>query len=502
MKITTEQFLLNNLHNLKNSFTGIFDILDKARNQSLPNKDWPDYVYLPRMTIWKTISSILNAGSPLIKALKGQDGYDHHVINCMNVCESSVIFYNWRRNKKIYRISDELTKIICNIADTTNRYSINLPMDKFLNIDINGIFVKARISDNIYGFQVVIDYFDDNPMIIFYMFSHECDDDNYTKNIFVGEPSEITILEGKSIGECMDYTSEMVNKGINKLSSVFSKRVVDNFEMHTNISIADRNQMRALAILSYILDSDADIMPNPIQAQIYRKQEPNSTIKDKFREIESLDVGFGIKNTIQYIRGIVYNPNISTVIEECSSHNDTDAATINELKQEINRLKNHVSELSSENKILSKQLGEAQKKYSSLDDSIANERKELYDLRELVFNNRDKDEIKVDDTSSIKIAYPYTLKEKTIIIGGHVAWAINIRSKFNNIIVLDGTILPNDDLIKYANTIWIQIANLPHHSYYKVMNIARKYNIPIRYFTHYGVTKCAEQLVKNETDRI
>lgn len=490
MKITTEKYLLNSLHNLKNNYPGIFNLLDRARIDE--NKTWPDYVYYPRMSIWKQITSVLNSSSILLKALKGQREYDNSIINTANICECAVIFYNWRRNKKIYKVSDELTNIICNIADNTDRYSVSIPFEKFFNMDINGIFIQSRISDNIYGFYVVLDYYMDHPEIIFYFVDSKCDDDSYTKNVFVGDPSEFTFVDGKSIGECMDFTTSLVNKAMHKLENSQSKYIVARFNDRNNISEADKSQMRALAILSYILDKNSDVKPNPTQEKIYRKPDQNYIIKDKFREIQSFDVGFEFANNINQIRKVMYNPNTN------SSNIDSIAtgSKCNTNYLEVERLRRHIAELSAENESMSKQLRIFNRKYDSLSESVKSERRELYDLRELVFNNQNSNE--AEYANSVDIVYPYCLKRKTVVIGGGITWANAIKAKFNNVKVIDGLSMPNDDLIKYANIIWIQVDYMQHKHYYKIINIARKYNIPVRYFTYKGIMSCCNQLVEND----
>lgn len=492
MKVTTEKYLLNSLHNLKTNYPGIFDLLDKARIDE--NKTWPDYVYYPRMCIWNQISSVLNPPFALLKALKGQQAYDNSIINTANLFECAVIFYNWRRNKKIYRVSDELTNTICNIADNTDRYSVNIPFEKFFNMDINGIFIQSRISDNVYGFYVVLDYYMDHPQIIFYFIDSKCDDDSYTKNVFVGEPSEFSFIDGKSIGECMDFITGLVNKSMRKLENSHSEYIVTKFNDRNNISEADKSQMRALAILSYILDTNSDLKPNPIQAKIYRKPDQNYIIKDKFREIQSFDVGFEFANNINQIRKVMYNPSTNSNNND-SIITDTKCST-NDLEAEVERLRRHVSELSAENESMSKQLINYDKRYNSLSESIKSERRELYDLRELVFNNQNVNE--VESTNNTDIVYPYCLKRKTVVIGGSTPWANAIKAKFNNVKVIDGLSTPNDDLIKYANIIWIQVDYMKHKNYYKIINIARNYNIPVRYFTYKGIMSCCNQLVEND----
>ena len=60
---------------------------------------------------------------------------------------------------------------------------------------------------------------------------------------------------------------------------------------------------------------------------------------------------------------------------------------------------------------------------------------------------------------------------------------------------LDRESLPNADLIRNADVVWIQANSLAHKHYYKIIDIVRKYNKPVRYFAYASATKCAEQIV-------
>lgn len=492
MKITTEQFLLNSVHTMKNNFPTIFDTID-SRRKSI-SKMWPDYVYFPRLEIWKAIQNKMSAMN-MIQNMIGGDSYSQYLINTTNMCESAVAMYNWRHHKKIYKVSDDLTKLICNFADNTDLYSTYMPIKKFFNLDNNGIFVQARMSEKVYGFYVVLDNYENRDTIIFYFVDDRCNDEIYTKNVISSDPSEFVYINGKSIGECLDYTTSIVRDAHNKMSlSNYSDKVKDKF-INKNIPKADRDQVRALAILSYILDFNSDVMENPAQAKIYKKPNDNYIIKDKFREIQTFDVGFEFTNTLNNIKKVLFNPNIIESSIADQSDNDKNAKSIMDMQQEINRLKRQIDELSSENISLNRSISSYDTKYKELEESIKSERQELYALRELVFNDKN---IIEESTANTNISYPYILKHKTVIAGGTVSWCNAIRSKFNNIKVIDGLTTPNDDLIKYAEIIWIQVDCMKHKNYYKIMNIAKKYNIPVKYFTNKGIISCCNQLVESD----
>ena len=54
----------------------------------------------------------------------------------------------------------------------------------------------------------------------------------------------------------------------------------------------------------------------------------------------------------------------------------------------------------------------------------------------------------------------------------------------------------SDDLVKNADIIWIQSNAIKHSFYSKVVNTARKWDIPCRYFQYAGVQKCVQQIME------
>lgn len=71
---------------------------------------------------------------------------------------------------------------------------------------------------------------------------------------------------------------------------------------------------------------------------------------------------------------------------------------------------------------------------------------------------------------------------------------------FINVRFIHKDTIPNVDLIKNSDIIWIQPNSLAHAYYYSIIDIVRTHNIPVRYFSYASATKCAEQLVLEDLD--
>lgn len=85
-----------------------------------------------------------------------------------------------------------------------------------------------------------------------------------------------------------------------------------------------------------------------------------------------------------------------------------------------------------------------------------------------------------------------------IVFGGHESWVREIRRKLPTVRFIDRSAVPNANMIRKADAIWVQTNAMCHSQYYKVVDEAKKNNIPIRYFSFASPNKCAEQFVQED----
>ena len=132
-------------------------------------------------------------------------------------------------------------------------------------------------------------------------------------------------------------------------------------------------------------------------------------------------------------------------------------------------------------------------RYESMAQLAANDAQELHDLRELIFHQQEGSF--EDAAPSNQIVFPYTSGNRIVVFGGHESWSREIKPKFPNVRFVDREVVPNSNLIRNSDVIWIQTNALCHLHFYKIVDESKKYNIPIRYFSYASPIKCAEQLV-------
>ena len=175
---------------------------------------------------------------------------------------------------------------------------------------------------------------------------------------------------------------------------------------------------------------------------------------------------------------------------------DQQAITIDALQRQITSLKD---ELSRQKKLAyesSREAREIRLRCETMAQLAANDRQELYDLRELVFRQQ---EGSYDDVEPSKdVSFPYSSASRIVVFGGHESWAREIRQKLPTVRFVDRTAAPNANMIRNADIIWIQTNALSHPRFYKIVDKAKKYSVPIRYFSFASPIKCAEQLVRED----
>ena len=175
-----------------------------------------------------------------------------------------------------------------------------------------------------------------------------------------------------------------------------------------------------------------------------------------------------------------------------------DGATVDELKAKIATLQSELSHLKNLSYEAGRQVRDEKKRYEELERQTAHGRLELADLRELVFNQQEN--LYHDDVPAKDITFPYHTERRIVVFGGHDSWAREIKPKLPGVRFIDREMIPNAEMIRRADVVWIQSNSISHGFYYKIIDEVRKYNVSLRYFSYASATKCAEQIVREDME--
>lgn len=175
-----------------------------------------------------------------------------------------------------------------------------------------------------------------------------------------------------------------------------------------------------------------------------------------------------------------------------------DTVDVTALHEQIRALKEQNGTLRQAIYTATKEVDRQKNETKRILDESANEHQELLDLRELIYNqanDQDDPETEVEDRS---VELPYNTTRRTVVFGGHDTWLKAIKPLLPNVVFVNRGQTPNAEMIRGADTIWIQANALSHKNYYKIINNIRTYRIPVRYFGYASARKCAEQLVRED----
>ena len=143
---------------------------------------------------------------------------------------------------------------------------------------------------------------------------------------------------------------------------------------------------------------------------------------------------------------------------------------------------------------------EIKKELSAIRDTAGLEHRELADLRELVFNSKSSPEQDTQENDTANEAFPYEVRRNTVVFGGHETWLKAIRPMLTGNIRFIDKDMKNFDIsiIRNADILWIQSNAVSHNQFYRIIDAARSYRKPVRYFTYASAAKCASQVMNED----
>ena len=173
------------------------------------------------------------------------------------------------------------------------------------------------------------------------------------------------------------------------------------------------------------------------------------------------------------------------------------AETADDVSEQISSLRDEIKRLKDALHTADRASRDAKKELAAVKEKAALEHRELADLRELVFKN-ENDEGRSEETTN-ETLFPHDIQKDTLVFGGHDTWQKAIKPLLHgNIRFIDRDLVFDTSIIRNVDVVWVQSNAISHKQYYRVVDTARQYNKPVRYFTYSSAAKCAEQLMEND----
>lgn len=202
-------------------------------------------------------------------------------------------------------------------------------------------------------------------------------------------------------------------------------------------------------------------------------------------------------------RFIIENNLLTGMVEAAAENAEAeDSAALQEMSKRVQELEKQLAQTWDALHTAEKAVKAGQAELAQAKAEASSERQELIDLRELVFYQTSGQEPESEVSQGIQ--FPYQARQRTVVFGGSDNWLKAIRPLLPGVNFIRRDISPSADLIRRADIVWIQTNYIAHSSYYKVAEIARNSDVPIRYFTCTNAARCAERLAAadQQTDNI
>lgn len=162
-------------------------------------------------------------------------------------------------------------------------------------------------------------------------------------------------------------------------------------------------------------------------------------------------------------------------------------------------LQTHIKELARQTEMLraaayeeSKQKRNAEKNLRQAQAENEILRRELADLRQLVFAQQQ--ELVEESTEETAIQFPVKLPGRIVSVGGHPNWIREMKTLLPNIAYFSAEVIPNKDILRNAHEVWVQTQYISHAAFYRI-EAALGEKTQLRFFTNQNARRCAEKIV-------
>ena len=125
-------------------------------------------------------------------------------------------------------------------------------------------------------------------------------------------------------------------------------------------------------------------------------------------------------------------------------------------------------------------------------------RRELASMRNLVFALQNGDY--KEEPTKLDIQYPYTVRKRIAVYGGDESWTEELKTMVKNVTFIDFSSEPDVKPLYNCDAIWIQSSKMSRVVYFRLVELERLYEIPLRYFSYASAAKCVEQLANFDTE--
>ena len=165
--------------------------------------------------------------------------------------------------------------------------------------------------------------------------------------------------------------------------------------------------------------------------------------------------------------------------------------SVEELQEQISVLKEELLQCKQALQDATAEIRSTQDQNTQLKQRLTNRNSELQDLSNIVFG-------KNEQRISLGVIFPYRTASHIVVFAEDISWITTMKVNLPDIIFFHDVAKVNSEALRKADLIWIQSKDMSHATYQRIINEARKSDIPVRFFPFSETTACAALLAKTD----
>lgn len=284
------------------------------------------------------------------------------------------------------------------------------------------------------------------------------------------DEEDVFSFNASEIQQTVNYTD---------MQAAMYQRIYKDKGLWADPALASRKEIESVNIPQIVYALTGTVMP--------RRPNEDAEIAERLKSC-------GVKPSMRMILGqYIRLASACAGGDDVSTERVVSNTTESELKEQVEKYRAELLRLDGLLNASIKDKNAERKRADTMVVQLESSRVEIAELRAMIYDRA----IYLKEKKP-NVQFPYSVRQKVTVFGGHEVWLNMMRPLLSGVRYVGPDEKPNMSVLMNTDVIWLQTNVMAHSFYNKVVEIARKHHIPVRYFSYSGAEKCAEQLALDD----